>query len=156
MAEVLSSFHAMKKLVIIGSMVSIIILIIALLLRHSQGPSYKLLAGTWVQQDSLGTLVLRPAGKYNWRMYSDPIQHDAIPDGAGQWLYDGTWDVKDGVLVLSISFANARNSANVEPVGTVDRFRVIKFDDYHLELEKEGVTTDFHRAASLRPWWKFW
>ena len=48
-------------------------------------------------------------------------------------------------MVLSISFANARNTTNVEAVGTVDRFRVITVDPRKLEMEKEGVTTRFHR-----------
>ena len=147
----------MKKLVIIGSIVAIAILIIALLFRGSHFSSqaeirtmtvaqiHQLLSGDWVQEDSLGSLVLRPKGEYHWTMYSQRIQHDAIPKDASQWLYEGTWEVKDGVLVLSISFANSRNTTNVEAVGTVDNYRVVKVDASKLALEKDGVTTDFHR-----------
>ena len=135
----------MKKFVIIGSIVAIVILIIALLFRHSQRPNHKLLSGNWMQQDSLGALVLRPGGKYNWRMYSQKIQHDAIPEGASQWLYEGTWDVKDGALALSISNAVTRNTTAFEPVGSVDSFRVSKVDISHLVLEKDGAKIYFSR-----------
>src|SRR5580704_9683109 len=112
----------MKQFVIIGSIVAIVILSMALLFHHSQRPSHKLLAGTWMQQDSLGALALRPGGKYHWIMYSQRIQHDSkhdwIPMDASQWLYEGTWDIKDRLLVLSIAFTNSRNTTNVEAVGT--------------------------------------
>ena len=127
------------------------ILIIVLLFRHSRPPSHELLAGTWIQQDSLGALVLRPGGKFHWRMYSQRVQNEAIPEGAGQWLYEGTWDVKDGLLILSISSANARNATNVEAAGTIDRFRVVTVDPRNLEMEKEGVTTRFHRGQNRSP-----
>jgi hypothetical protein len=139
----------MKKIVIVGSIVAIVILSMALLFHHSQRPSHQLLSGTWMQQDSLGALVLRPGGKYHWSMYSQKIQHDSehdwIPKDASQWLYEGTWDLKDRVLVLNITFADARNTTNVEVVGAVDNYRVIKVDGIKLAIEKDGVTTDFHR-----------
>src|SRR5579883_1704955 len=146
-----ASFSTLKKLVIIGSVVAPGILIISLLFRRPEPPNLKLIAGNWVQQDSLGSLVLRPGGKFHWRIYSQKVQNDGIPEDAAQWLYEGTWDVKDGSLVLSISFANARNTTNVEPVGTVDKFRVITVDPGNLEMEREGVTMRLHRGQNRSP-----
>ena len=147
----------MKKLIIIGSIVAIVVLIFVLLFHRSHRPSQaeirtmtvaqirELFTGNWMQEDSMGSLVLHSRGRFTRRIFGRKIQQDSIPDGTSQWLYEGTWDVKDGVLVLSISNAVARNTTNVEANGSVDNFRVSKVDGSHLVLEKDGVTTYFHR-----------
>jgi hypothetical protein len=156
----------MKQSVIIGSIVAMVILIFVLLYRHSDRPSQaeirtmtvaqirELFHGNWAQEDSLGSLVLHSRGTFTRRIYGRKIQQDSlpdgtsqysIPDGTSQWTYGGTWDVKVGVLVLSISNAVARNTTNVEANGSVDNFRVSKVDGSHLVLERNGITTYFHR-----------
>jgi hypothetical protein len=147
----------MKQSVIIGSIVAIVVLIVVLMYRHSHRPSQAeirtitvaqiraLFTGNWFQQDSLGLLVLHSRGTFDRRIFGRKIEQDSIPDGTSQWLYEGTWDVKDGVLVLSISNAVARNTTNVEANGSVDNFRVSQVDGSHLVLERNGSTTYFHR-----------
>jgi hypothetical protein len=147
----------MKQSVIIGSIVAMVILILVLLYRHSHRPSQaeirtmtmaqirELFTGNWLQEDSLGSLVLHSKGTFDRRIFGRKIEQDSIPDGTSQWLYEGTWDVKDAVLVLSILNAVARNTTNVEASGSVDNFRVSKVDGSHLVLERNGITTYFHR-----------
>ena len=106
----------------------------------------ELFTGNWLQEDSLGSLVLHSRGTFTRRIYDRKIQQDSIPEGTSQWLYEGAWDVKDGVLVLSISHAVARNTANIEANGSIDNFRVSKVDGSHLVLERNGITIYFHRS----------
>ncbi len=134
-----------------------VVLIFVLLYRRSHRPSQaeirtmtvaqirELFTGNWVQEDSMGSLVLHSRGGFDRRIFGRKIQQDSIPDGTSQWLYEGTWDVQDGLLVLSISNAVARNTTNVEANGSVDNFRVSKVDGTHLVLERNGITTYFQR-----------
>src|SRR5215469_8330559 len=118
----------MKKFTIAAGVVVIGILIFFFLFRRHPGQTEtrtttstdtgKLFTGNWIQQDSMGSLILHSQGGFARR-----IQHGSA-DGTQQWLYEGTWDFKDGVLVLNISNAVARNTTNIEPIGSVDNFKV--------------------------------
>jgi hypothetical protein len=147
----------MKKLIIIGSIAAILFFVVLLFFRSSHGlgqaeiramaPAQirEVFTGNWMQQDSMGSLVLHSSGRFDRRIFDRKILQDAIPDGTGQWLYEGTWDVRDGSLALNISNAVTRNTTTAEPVGSVDSFRVSKADISHLVLEKDGVKVYFCR-----------
>jgi len=156
----LGSIHAMKKLIIIGISLVILILLVALSLphfRHSSGPDIhkastadvrtmsdaevrKIFTGDWVPQGSTwGGLVLHSKGSFTKRLRSDSTSD------AKQWLYEGTWAVKDAFLTLTITNAVTRNTADSEPVGSIDQFMIVKVDQSQLVLQKDGVKTYFSR-----------
>src|ERR1019366_3675225 len=138
----------MKRFSIIGISLVILILLVALSwhhFRHSGGVDYrtmsdagvrKLFTGNWAHQDSSwGGLGLHSKGNFSNRLRSDS------PSGTKEWLYEGTWGVKDEFLTLTITNAIARNTTDSEPIGSVDRFTIIKMDGSHLALETDGVKT---------------
>jgi hypothetical protein len=150
----------MKKLIIIGIGLLILILLVALSLqhfRHSSGTDIhivsgadvramsdaevrKVFTGNWVPQDSTwGGLVLHSSGSFTKRLGS------VATSEAKQWLYEGTWDVKEAFLTLTITNAVARNTTDIESVGSIDQFMIIKVDRSQLVLQKDGVKTYFSR-----------
>lgn len=150
----------MKKLIVIGVSLAILILLVVLALphfKHSSGPDIhqssasdirtmtdaevrKVFTGNWVPQDSTGGgLTLHSKGSFTKRQRSDSTSD------AKQWLYEGTWAVKDVFLTLTITNAITRNTADSEPVGSIDQFMIVKVDQSQLVLQKDGVKTFFSR-----------
>ena len=150
----------MKKLIVVGIGLAMLMLLVALWLqhpRHSSGPDIhmargadvramsaaevrKVFTGNWAPQGStMGELVLHSKGSFTKRLRSDSTSE------AKQWLYEGTWSVKDEFLTLTITNADARNTPDIEPIGTTDQFLIIKVDQSHLVLQKDGVQTYFSR-----------
>ena len=150
----------MKTLIVIGVSLVILILLVVLSLphfQHSRGPDIhkvsgadvrtmsdaevrKVFTGNWVPQGSTwGGLTLHSKGSFTKRLRSDSTSD------AKQWLYEGTWAVKDAFLTLTITNAVTRNTTNSEPVGSIDQFMIVKADRSQLVLQKDGVKTYFTR-----------
>ena len=150
----------MKTLISSGAAFVIVILLLALSLRHfhhSKGPNIhqastaevrvmsdaevrKAFTGNWVLQGSTwDQLVLHSKGTFTKRLRSGSTSD------AKQWLYEGTWSVKDAFLTLTITRAFTRNTTDSEPAGSVDQFLVIGLDRTQLALKKDGVKTYYSR-----------
>ena len=150
----------MKKLIIIGTTLVILILLVVLSLSHFQHSSgqdihkastadvramsdaeiRKVFTGNWAPQGStFGELVLLSKGSFTKRLRSDSTS------AAKQWLYEGTWAVKDVFLTLAITNAVTRNTTDGEPVGRIDQFMIVKVDQSQLVLQKDDVKTYFSR-----------
>jgi hypothetical protein len=56
--------------------------------------------------------------------------------------YQGTWVVKEGVLVMTCTNASGPNR---EPVGRIERFRIVEVDSSRLALECNGQTNCLER-----------
>jgi len=56
--------------------------------------------------------------------------------------YRGTWLVNEGVLVMTITNASGPNN---EPVGSVDRMRIVEVDSSRLAIEFNGQTNYLER-----------
>ena len=147
----------MKRFIIIGSIAAILIIAFLFFFWRFNGSSQagiqalspaqarQMFTGNWLQQDSMGSLILHSGGSFDRRIFNRKILQDGIPDGTAQWLYWGRWEVKDGLLSLSISNVATRNTTSVEPIGSVDSFRVSKVDASRLVLEKDGAKISFNR-----------
>ncbi|MDR3409498.1 MAG: hypothetical protein P4N59_02975 [Negativicutes bacterium] len=150
----------MKTLIIIAVSLVMLILVAVLTLphfKHSSGPDIhkastadvramsdakvrKVFTGDWVPQGSTwGGLTLHSSGRFTKRLGS------VATSDAKQWLYEGTWAVKDMFLTLTITNAVTRNTTDSEPVGSIDQFMIVKVDQSQLVLQKEGVKTYFSR-----------
>ena len=54
--------------------------------------------------------------------------------------YQGTWLVKDGELVMTVTDAQGTGRHQPGPVGGVDRSKIIHVDDHQLICESGGST----------------
>lgn len=98
-------------------------------------------AGTWFHDDSYYRCVMK--------LVSDGSFHSrcttTFTNATYEWSYDGTWEVKDGVLISTITNSSTKNTDHFEPVGTVDRVRIVEIDGSHLALAIEDQTNLFVR-----------
>lgn len=106
---------------------------------HRQPPTLREeLTGTW-RVEPKGAMTLAADGSFHSRWTT------VLTNAAPVWTYDGTWDVQDEYLVETITNASALNSTNHEAVGHVDRFRIVRVDDYNLVTEIGSDTNFFQR-----------
>ena len=59
--------------------------------------------------------------------------------------YQGTWFVKDGELVMTVTNAHGTGNHGAEPVGSVDRCKIIHVDDHQFICEAGGHTNTLSR-----------
>jgi len=59
--------------------------------------------------------------------------------------YQGTWLVKDGELVMTVTNAHGTGNHGVEPVGSVDRCKIIHVDEHQFIYEASGHTITLSR-----------
>ena len=52
--------------------------------------------------------------------------------------YQGTWQIKDRELMLTST--NVAGSVLHEPVGSIDRLRIIELDSHHMTLEYQAAS----------------
>jgi hypothetical protein len=101
----------------------------------------KEIAGAWTHEDSdsSGVMILASDSSFKskWTL--------AFSNTAREWTCEGTWIVKDGFLVATITNSTAKNSTHTEPVGSIDRLKIIAFDGHHLGLDVGSQTNLFER-----------
>ena len=95
--------------------------------RHGAQLSQQI-AGTWKHEGGFG-MTISSDGSFS--------------SGSSNVAYQGTWLVKDDVLVMTIT--NATSTRQHEPVGSVDRMKIVQADDSHLTLESGGQTIYYQR-----------
>ena len=64
---------------------------------------------------------------------------------ASKVTYLGTWRVQDGVVVSEITNAIAQGTTNLQVVGTVDRWVIIRADCTDLVWSNDGQTISLKR-----------
>ncbi len=67
----------------------------------------------------------------------------SFSSGSSDVAYQGTWQVSAGELVATIT--NATGTKKHEPVGSIDRMKIVQVDKSHLTLESSGQTIDYER-----------
>jgi hypothetical protein len=92
---------------------------------------HKQLTGTWVRGDS-GVMTINSDGSFHSRWTN------TLTNTTKEWIYDGTWDVRDGFLITTTMKSEARNTTNSEAIGSVDHFTIIRVDATHLVTELTG------------------
>ena len=94
--------------------------------------------GSWVHGDS-GEITLLPNGSFHskWTI--------ALTNVTQEWIYDGTWGVKEGVLISTVTNSSANNTTNSQAIGSIDRFKIIQLDSIHLAIDIGQKTNLFNR-----------
>jgi hypothetical protein len=76
--------------------------------------------------------------------FSMTISSDgSFSSGSSKVAYQGTWLVRDAVLVMTIT--NATGTKQHEPVGSVDRMKIVQADESNLTLEQSHQTVYYKR-----------
>ena len=125
----------MKKLIIIG--VGLVLVIAATLLfwHHSRRPSdteiRQKVPGSWTGKNKKFLMTVTPDGSY---AYGTSPTHNAI---------GGTWEIKDGFFIMTITNSTAHGGGAL--VGVVQRCRVIHFDEHEFAFDMGGETFTLKR-----------
>jgi hypothetical protein len=76
--------------------------------------------------------------------FSMTISSDgSFSSGSSNVAYQGTWLVRGAVLVMTVT--NATSTKQNEPVGSVDRMKIVQADESHLTFESSGQTIYYER-----------
>jgi hypothetical protein len=99
--------------------------------KRSDAKLSRQLAGNWTH--GAGSMSISPDGSFSSRW------------GSGDSLvsYQGTWLVKDHVLVMTVT--NTSGTIQHDFVGSVQRMRFIQLDAGHLVVEQDGHTNHLER-----------
>jgi len=102
--------------------------------------------------------------------YNDHNEISYLPDGSfhgkftrvspdREWTYAGTWDVKNGFLIATLTNSISKNIPNVA-LGEVDRTEIILMDSRHLAFvypvspnPKDGFKTNGIMHFTKPPQW---
>ena len=127
----------MKKIIIIGISVALLIIASLLFWLHSRSPSDtkigQRVAGTWTRARG-GPLVVNPDGSWAIKSLGDSPTNS----------YAGTWQIKGGVLSMTIT--NGLVEGGHSPVGGIIGYKIIRVDDHQLVYKdiNEGRGTLLH------------
>jgi hypothetical protein len=103
----------------------------------------KQIVGTWAPENSDGfylfEMTLNSDGSFQSKMKA------VSTNPAIEWNYAGSWQIKDGLLLSTITNSSGQNTTNLEPAGSFERWRIAVLDDSNLKLEGRGQTNSFKR-----------
>jgi len=91
----------------------------------------KKMAGSW-SGGVFFKMTLAPDGSY--------VSEWAHTNGLTYLTYQGTWAVRDGQLISTLTNCIAQDTTNFEAVGSVHRFKIVQADDSSL-VYAEGTQT---------------
>jgi hypothetical protein len=119
----------MKKLIIIGVGLVIIILVAALSWQHFRHSSDdklgKQVTGTWIREGP-GTLTITPDGSFS-SVFS-------MPDHTN--IFTGTWQIADGVFLMTLTNASVPQARKL--IGGVERYKIVHMDDHKFMYDENG------------------
>lgn len=79
------------------------------------------------------------------RFASDGSSSADFTNGPKVLAYRSTWELKDGYIVARITNVTLQNTTNAEPVGTVERSRIITVNDHSLVYDEDGQIISLSR-----------
>jgi hypothetical protein len=131
----------MKKLIIIGAGLVIIILVAALSWQRFRHPSDDKLgrqvAGSWIREGP-GTLTITPDGGFSSEF--------SMPDHTN--IFTGTWQIADGVFLMTFTNASVPQARNLQTrnlIGRVERYKIVHVDDHKFMYEENGQIHTLNR-----------
>ena len=91
--------------------------------------------GTWTTDGGSDVWTLSPDGSFaeRWSKSNKELR------------FDGTWEVRDGALVATITNRSSPNTTNLAPVGTAAHFNIIGLNSTRMTLESDGQTNQWER-----------
>lgn len=103
-----------------------------------------------VSQEVVGTWTRGPFSWIETPLFSKTFSPDgsfttSIGHTNALVIYEGTWLVKDGELVMTTTNAHGTGYHQPGPVGGVDRAKIIHLDDHQFIYEIAGQTNSLTR-----------
>ena len=95
----------------------------------------KQIYGSW----NNGIITYLPDGI--WHFHNELV----ISNVTLKWASDGTWDVKDGFLITTITNSIAENTTEKPSVGSVSRSKINFVDEHNLAYGNEKDGASYHR-----------
>ncbi len=94
------------------------------------------IVGVWIREDtnSEGTTTIASDGVF----LSTSRSVMANSNITKTWIYEGTWQVKGGVFILTITKASGFHQH--EAVGSVDNFKIVSLNDEELVCQVNNQT----------------
>jgi hypothetical protein len=122
-------------------------LTLSLLLTACSRPDAKLgrqIAGTWTRQ--MGNWSWTNPAVFTRTISPDGSFSTTIGRSNALVTYQGTWLVRDGELVMTVTNAHGTGSHGAaSPVGSVDRCKIIHVDAHQFIYESGGLTNILSR-----------
>lgn len=91
------------------------------------------IAGTWTRDSFEMTLSAEGSFVSRWTHSTSSL------------IYQGTWTVRDGGVVSTITNCIAHGTTNFEAVGSVERWAIVRLDRSDLVWSNEGQTISLKR-----------
>ena len=137
-------YTPMKKFIIIGFVVALVVAS-ALLWQHSKHLSDaklgRQITGTWTKGLSSWT----DGPLYSKTFSSDGSFSTRIGHSNALVTYLGTWLVKKGELVMTVTNAHGTGNHKAGPVGGVESVKIIHLDNHQFIYEASGHTNTMTR-----------
>jgi hypothetical protein len=130
----------MKKYSIIGFAIVLLIAVALLSLQHYRRPNDAELGqrvvGGWVGPSDILEMTMSSDGSYVSKFTRKGLDYE----------FDGTWKIKDGFLIMTLTANKSTNTKHTPQVGSVERFRIIHVDDQELidEVGDGGTVSTVH------------
>jgi hypothetical protein len=83
-------------------------------------------AGTWGKFGDSSKMTLDSDGSFHTRFSL------VESNNTKEWAQDGTWDVKDGFLIFTVTNSTARNAPIAVSIGQIDRCKIIFIDAHNM------------------------
>jgi hypothetical protein len=96
------------------------------------------IAGTWTQGKGIEICI------YTNGSFQSKIFH-VKPNRTMTLNYEGTWQIKDGFCLMTITNSSGINTTNFEAAGCIDRLKIVKVDKASLVLKSSDMTMAYNR-----------
>jgi hypothetical protein len=80
------------------------------------------LIGTWIGPSDNLEMTMSSDGSYVSKFTREGMNYD----------YEGTWKIKDGFLITTLTANNSTNAKHTMHIGSVESFRIVHVDDQEL------------------------
>jgi hypothetical protein len=98
----------------------------------------KAIVGAWKTGHG-GELVISPDGTFHSHFVG------TATNLTKEWDYSGTWYVENGVVNIVITNASTINTTNMQPIGSVDKIRILALSESKIIFESAGRTNTLTR-----------
>jgi hypothetical protein len=130
----------MKKYSIIGFVTVLLIAVALFSLHHYKRPNdadlRKRVVGSWIGPSDKLELTMNSDGNYISKFTRKGIGYE----------FEGTWMIKDGFLIYTLTTNNTTNTKHTLHVGSVEKFRIIHVNEEELidQTGNGGTVSTIH------------
>lgn len=96
------------------------------------------ITGNWPVRPS-GSMTFLPDGSFHF------TNSFVSSNGTLKWSSDGTWDVKDGFLITTMTNSTAENTTEKPAAGVAHQYKINLIDDHHFSYGTESEGSSYER-----------